>query len=745
MKALKNLLSLAFKKTKKYLSPLIIISIVTVAGFTITSQAKDNGDDTYYTNFQSKIDKAMGQDPNLTTQYSNPSLSSSMFNVNGPLQVSINWSDVYGPMLETHYANLLSDTNAIAIEGNLGSMQNRINVTLGHVFSPKNRIKITAERLAQKQTFDFYSGSIDEWVSQYAGGAELQHLIGGGFFNNISAGGYYARSGSKDLDPIIYTDTTGSEWINYRHIAGANSTGGHVSLGLKPWKTGMVTVTSYYDSVNYNTEYSDVSAEDSSSLGYGVALEQYIASTLKATAEYSHRALYDTIEGGIQWFHNIRHNKAAIGMSLGYTHNNYNDTTGDTNSENMYTVGLQYYFMPIRNNFTLPTFNFQSLTAWASEPAVRMEKVMATADQKKEGLSLQWQNPNLSHQPGIDTSHESITWSNTAKSNIPNDTISYQLIVKETNSGTIVYNKSFISESSTIVPNLSPGINYTAQVKATSSISHQVATSNLDVFTTDGSELVYDYAPVINETGKTEQSVTLSWTGPNRYDNHSNVTYTLTLINTDPDKNDTKHTYNVPSNRSGPDDSPIIFTTGSNGGDNLLPGSTYKISMQVQDHGTTQDKIDVTNNEGPNQNSCSTGGESKTLTWGNDPVSIEEVDVSGSGDNRVFTYDFKWDPATLTPPVNGENIKYHYKINAHYERGGGLSDDITTEGNMTQESSIEHPQSMSIQRKINYEVVEDWGDYGHLTYVSLKVYAIDNGSGGYSSTDTASTSIPVKN
>ena len=85
-------------------------------------------------------------------------------------------------------------------------------------------------------------------------------------------------------------------------------------------------------------------------MGYGVALEQYIASALKTTAEYSHRALYNTIQGGIQWLHNIRHNKAAIGMSLGYTRNNYNDNTAsDTNLENIVTLGLQYYFMPVQN------------------------------------------------------------------------------------------------------------------------------------------------------------------------------------------------------------------------------------------------------------------------------------------------------------------------------------------------------------------------------------------------------------
>ena len=68
MKSLCSLIRLLFVKIKKNLLPVILISIIT--GFIIPSQAKDNSDDSYYVNFKSKIDKVMGQDPNLSASRS---------------------------------------------------------------------------------------------------------------------------------------------------------------------------------------------------------------------------------------------------------------------------------------------------------------------------------------------------------------------------------------------------------------------------------------------------------------------------------------------------------------------------------------------------------------------------------------------------------------------------------------------------------------------------------------------------
>jgi hypothetical protein len=642
-----------------------IIPFLTVLGFTITSQARTNDDS--YNNFQSTINKSMGQDPNLTNTYDSPYLSTSMLNVNGPFQVSVNWSDIYGATLETHYANLLSDTNAIAIEGNLGAMQNRMNVTLGHVFSPKNRVKITAERLAQKQTFDFYSGSIDEWVSQYAGGAELQHLISNGFFNNISAGGYYARSGSKSLDPILYYEGD-TQFINYRHIAGATSTGGHISFGLKPWKTSMLTLTSYYDSVNYDALYSDVSAEDSSSLGYGVALEQYISHAMKATAEYSHRALYNTIQTGVQFFHNIRHNSAAVGMSLGYSHNNYNDTNSDdTDSENMYTVGLQYYFMPIKSGYTMPKFNFQSLTAWTSEPAVRMDKVMAAADQEKQAVDLKWTN-TVTNTSLADKQERLISWTTDASSNAPNSSIGYALKVEPLTPGDTftVYTQDVTGTgNSAIIKKLTVGDTYKTTITVTDAASQKSA-SGETTFTAGSDQTVYPWDPKITPSQSAsypENAIILEFPSPTRaYDTtdySSKVTYTVTLSN--PNESSDTHTYTLDDSSSAGSTIKLDTYLNSQQAD-LQAGVTYTIDMKAADS-NQNDTIDVTNNK----YTCTTQGTRKEIDWPSDAVQITAYeDDSNKGNHTVSIY-WNDDPAILSDAAStNDTVKYSYVVKPQY-------------------------------------------------------------------------------
>jgi len=624
-----------------------IVPLLTILGFTITSQAKTNNNDNY-NNFQFSINKSMGQDPNLAGTYNTPYLSTSMLNVNGPLQISVNWSDIYGATLETHYANLLSDTNAVAIEGNLGAMQNRINITLGHVFSTKNRIKVSAERLAQQQTFNFYSGSLDEWVSQYAGGAELQHLISTGFFNNISAGGYYARSGSKSLDPVIYTDTTNTQWINYRHIAGATSSGGHISFGLKPWKTGMLTLTSYYDSVNYNTLYSDVSAEDSSSLGYGVALEQYISHAMKATAEYSHRALYDTIQTGVQFFHNIRHNSAAVGMSLGYSHNNYNDTnSGDTDSENRYTVGLQYYFMPIKNGYTMPQFNRQSLTAWTSEPAVRMNKVMATADQEKIGAGIQWDSNLFIASEGQHT--ELIQWSNNAYSNVPNASITYKLNVEATDKtqDSRIINQDVTGMSQLTIQDLKPQVKYVASLVVTDNVSEPLIAEKIFTTTDDGR---YDWDPSVTSSNETQSSAQLTWKAPDRTYVTDAITYDVKLTNAGNSKD--VHTYTHSSSAAEGESVSIVAGT-------LHADTLYKVTIMPSDDHNDVYTITQTGY------TCHTITNGKdTIDWDSQAVTLTNTE---NNDKKNKHYSLAWESAIIDKDkYPDDTVSYEYHTLATY-------------------------------------------------------------------------------
>jgi hypothetical protein len=515
------------QKTKCFITALLLST---------TCLANTDTNDEYqydsFEDFQSTINELMGQDPNLDKRSTNKYLSSSMFNISGPLEVSTTWSDIYGPIVTTKYTGLLNPQNAFAIEGAIGAKENRVNLTFGHVLSPRQRMKITAERLAQKQAFDFYSGSIDEWVSQYAAGGEYQYLVGKSAINNISIGGYYARALDKSLDPILYLDDDNNYFINYRHIAGATSMGGNISLGLQPWKTGLITLTSYYDSVRYNSIYSDVSAEDSNTFGYGIELEQYLSSALKASLKYSARAFYDTIQAGIQFFHNIRHDKAAIGVSLGVSRTNYNtltETNTANSSENAITIDLQYYFTPIRNAYTMPSFNFESLTSWVSNPAVRMETVLAAADQENIAAELIW-SKSLTFTP-VDINTEIISWSTNASSNVPDSSIAYYLeVTSEEDADFKPYSDDVTKITSKTITGLKPKTNYQATLSVTEALTQQTIIVT-EHFRTIGGEVI-DWNPNISSSNETTGSVLLSFTAPTRSVTTDKINYEITLTNT---------------------------------------------------------------------------------------------------------------------------------------------------------------------------------------------------------------------
>jgi hypothetical protein len=406
---------------------LIIFTCIAFAG-TIHSPIMTKGDDSVVTHERNSLyryrsfDEFQGNVNNDTQDYI---LTNSMLGFSGPLSFSLTFSDQYHFIFNTQYVSLINAMNAFSIEADLGARENRINITAAHAFSLQNRLKLTVERLGQKQSFTFDSGVVDTWVSQYAGGAVFQHLLGEGVLNNISIGGYYARAPNKTLSPTIYSFQN-TFFVNYRHIAGSTSVGMNTSIGIQPWATGIVTLTGYYDCVRYHHIYNNVSAPDKTNIGYGIALSQYISSSLQGSLNYAYRAIYRTLAVSIQWMHNVFHDKRSIALSIAAS-----QTRSDTIAyDNRLTLGLNYYFVPMSNAYQPPTFNMLSLKNWTAEPAVRMDEVLAAADQLSEKVNLSSSiniNEFVTH--GIISAD--IDWTK-ASTNIPNAHIIYKLSVEKT-------------------------------------------------------------------------------------------------------------------------------------------------------------------------------------------------------------------------------------------------------------------------------------------------------------------------
>jgi hypothetical protein len=533
--------------------------------------------------FQKNMNGAIEMPPKADEETS-IALSSSMLNMLGPLAFSIIGSSEYGVVFNMTYSQLLNTANALFVEGNLGAKENRINLTLGHAFSQKNRIKLSAERLAQKQNFNFDSGAVDEWVSQYAGGLQFQHLLGQALLNNISLGGYYAQSLNKDLDTLTY-DQDGQPWLNYRRIAGARSLGGNIGLGLRPWQSGMITLTAYYDSVNYSEgKYVDISSNDASELGFGLTWNQYVSDQFKTKLAYSHRALNDTVEAVFSWFVNIFKDTRALAFTVSGQYISGDDDYSDTR----FTLGVDYHFEPIKDIYTMPEVDFQSLKNWTAQPAVRMDRVLAAVDQKSIAVSIDWPSAALNFQDNGDDYgailSETITWIPDAASTIDDASpLTYHLTVSSMTAQSrqalspqnVIFDKD-VTGSSAEVSNVSPNQQYTVQMKITDP-EFGVNSTYSDTFTTGLGQMIgwsgsADAAEAnIQFTANPSDMTTgtISWTAlePSSNNTGDPVTYYVTIVDS--------------GDQAFLDYDPLETAANTHELSNLVLGETYTVTIEA--------------------------------------------------------------------------------------------------------------------------------------------------------------------
>lgn len=299
------------------------------------------------------------------------------FNVFNPVKVSGTYSSAFGYELEAAYTRLLNSTNAISLLGSYSGQENRIDITWAHAWDARQRTKISVERLSQELDFDYDSGSVSEWVPQYAVGAGYQYLFDKGWLNAMELSGYYAQAESQDLDTVRFTGDDGYLYDNYRHIAGATSKGLAVTADVLPWQTAMLSLGLNYDEVAYDTKYEDTDAEDSKGLGFTLGLEQILSKHSKFELTASQRETYDTYSAKVSV---LTPNNMELGVMTEATMGN------DNTNENRYSVDFAYYIdddSRYETGYSVgAAASSSSLASWAAESLAYMNLVLAAADQK---------------------------------------------------------------------------------------------------------------------------------------------------------------------------------------------------------------------------------------------------------------------------------------------------------------------------------------------------------------------------
>ncbi|HHF7376097.1 TPA: IPT/TIG domain-containing protein [Legionella bozemanae] len=317
------------------------------------------------------------------------SLTNQHLGFSGPLNWGVTYSDLTGTYYNAQYVLPLGSRLALSALGEYGSGQYRLNGTLGYGFSPLAQMKFTAERFGQRLPFQFDSGDIESRVHQDAYGVRFQQLFNLPFLQGFNLGGYYADASSKELNPIIFTsngDNCGGfvsdlQCINYRHLAGATSTGADAGIDVLLTPSTLVSGSLYYDQVRYNPIFSPVSEEDRNGLGGGIKLNQLLGERLKLTGEATVREIYDTYQAGFSWLPNFQKMKLGIELSLFGQHVTSHNTTPDNNS-----IGLQVNFLADGNKryderHRWGSQRLSDITQWVSTPAVKMNQVFVIAEQ----------------------------------------------------------------------------------------------------------------------------------------------------------------------------------------------------------------------------------------------------------------------------------------------------------------------------------------------------------------------------
>lgn len=297
----------------------------------------------------------------------------------GDASVGGEYDTLLGVIVNAQYAHSLGKDWAVGLISEYGPNQYRFNGTLGRKLWENAEIKLSTDYLSQVLPFDFDSGNIDQRVHQTAYGFEVQQNLHHAIFQSINVGGYRSATPNISLSDITYTSNDVS-YTNQRNIAGAVAQGVDLGTDLKLTSTTALNAKVLYDDVQYNTEFTD-SSDDASRLGGALELQQVVSDRLKVSVSSEVRAIYNTYGSKILWapeFGQFLGLRLALSGERLISHNQ---------TPNSNTYGLEFSLLNDDEakspHYVLSASSeLPNLTDWVKDPAVYMQRVLATAEQK---------------------------------------------------------------------------------------------------------------------------------------------------------------------------------------------------------------------------------------------------------------------------------------------------------------------------------------------------------------------------
>jgi hypothetical protein len=308
-------------------------------------------------------------------------LNNQMLGLNGPLSINATYSHNYGVILKGQYGRNfgIHSAGSLILEG--GAKQYRVNLTWAYLVSAHQRIKLSIERLAQKMSFDFSSGTHAYWVNQNALGASYEYLIAKSWLHSFHVNGFYSQALSRGLSTKRYT-SNGLTYDNFRRIAGGRDKSATAGFTFLPTKWTKVDADLNYDHLRYHMKYSN-NTSNTSGLGLTLSLHQIITQHVKLDLVASHRKTEDDYAGNANFLLPSARG-TDLGLNVGVKRViGHHGLKSDT----QYTAGVDFHFGEKAN--ARPVFapfvqaaSFASLKDWATQPAVYRSQVFAVKDEK---------------------------------------------------------------------------------------------------------------------------------------------------------------------------------------------------------------------------------------------------------------------------------------------------------------------------------------------------------------------------
>lgn len=237
-----------------------------------------------------------------------------------PAQADQNATTFLGPTVQANYTGWFTPRTGYNVLGEVGVKNYRINLTAGTLIDDNNRLKFSAEYLWQRLTYQFLSGSTQQWMQQYALGGDYQYGICPNFSCALDLSAFYSHAPSKNLSTENILIPQGSSLVaatDDRHISGSNAYGVSPGVDFALWQGSMFGVNANYDYVRYDNKY--ISNTTVSGLGGTAHLNQNLTDNVVLGLLAAVRKPFNNYEASINWQNALYNGRLGLGLFGAYT------------------------------------------------------------------------------------------------------------------------------------------------------------------------------------------------------------------------------------------------------------------------------------------------------------------------------------------------------------------------------------------------------------------------------------------